>query len=207
MSTAKITLYWYWTTNPQKIRLALEEWSLPYSLVTVDLARGAQHDSRYTMLNPRGKVPTLTVGEAVLWESGAALMYLAQNYPQIWPKEPADQGQALSLLFMESAIFQRLAGTHYWQQVIQPRLGKTPNLDKIAVAAQQLQPIYQILSLQLANQDYLFGEMSVVDCAFAPWLPHLNLSDWPSLSAWRSRLMARSSWQASELRQKLTAKL
>ena len=34
-----LTLYWYWSFNPQKARLALEELELEYSLVTVDLGR------------------------------------------------------------------------------------------------------------------------------------------------------------------------
>ena len=50
------------------------------------------------------------------------------------------------------------------------------------MAAKQLQPIYHILSDQLADQEYLFGTVSIVDYAFAPWLPHLDLSNG---QAWR----------------------
>ena len=205
MTQPKIQLYWYWTTNPQKIRLVLEEWQLTYECIKIDLARGGQHSHTYGQLNPRHKVPTLKVGDAVLWESGAALTYLAQVFPQMWPTQPSDQGQALSLLFMESTIFQRLAGTHYWQQVIQPRFGKTPNQDKIATAASQLQPIYTILKSQLGENDFLFGTITAVDYAFAPWLPHLDLDGWPVLKGWRDRLMSRGAWSRAEMRQELTA--
>ena len=205
MPQPEIQLYWYWTTNPQKIRLVLEEWHLPYKCITIDLAQSEQHSNFYAQLNPRHKVPTLKVGDAILWESGAAIAYLAQNHSQIWPTSHAEQAQALSLLFMESAIFQRLAGTHFWQQVIHPRLGKKPNLDKIAAAAHQLKPIYQILTQQLGQKDFLFGSISAIDYAFAPWLPHLDLEEWPKILGWRSRLMNRPAWERAELRQDLTS--
>lgn len=35
-----ITLYWYWTTNPQKIRIALEEIGLEYTLKKIHLGYG-----------------------------------------------------------------------------------------------------------------------------------------------------------------------
>ena len=41
-----LTLYWYWSFNPQKARLALEELELEYSLVTVDLGRGGHVGQR-----------------------------------------------------------------------------------------------------------------------------------------------------------------
>ncbi len=35
-------LHWFWSTNPQKVRLALEELGLDYDLAPVDLATGAK---------------------------------------------------------------------------------------------------------------------------------------------------------------------
>lgn len=204
MTSFSIILYWYWTTNPQKIRLALEDVDTPYTLKRINLSKAEHRTEAYATLNPRMKVPTLQVGDAVLWESGAALMYLSKIFPQLWPSTAQAEGQALSLLFMESSVFQRHAGTHYWQKVIQPRLGNTPNEDKIKSAAHQIQPLLQILKTQLASSDYLFGDFSLVDCAFAPWLPHLDLSGWPLLIEWRYRLMNRASWEKAELRQTLT---
>ena len=52
-----LTLYWFWSANPQKARLALEELGLGYSLVTVDLAQGGQYTDLVGELNPNRKVP------------------------------------------------------------------------------------------------------------------------------------------------------
>ena len=72
-------LYGYWTSNPQKIRLALEEIGEPYEYEYLDLAQGHQKTPEFKVLHPRQKVPLLVDGDAVLWESGAALVYLSQN--------------------------------------------------------------------------------------------------------------------------------
>ena len=74
-----LTLYWYWSFNPQKARLALEELGLDYSLVTVDLGRGGQTADLVGELNPNRKVPILKWGPYALWESNAILMYLGER--------------------------------------------------------------------------------------------------------------------------------
>lgn len=74
-----LTLYWFWSFNPQKARLALEELGLEYSLVTVDLARAGQHSELVGELNPNRKVPILTAGPFSLWESNAILTYLGER--------------------------------------------------------------------------------------------------------------------------------
>ena len=71
-----LTLYWFWSFNPQKVRLALEEMKLDYSLVTVDLAQGGEQSPLIGQLNPNRKVPILVWDEYRLWESNAILTYL-----------------------------------------------------------------------------------------------------------------------------------
>ena len=48
-----ITLYWYWTTNPQKIRLALEELKLSYTLQKIHLGYGEHRKNEYKKIHPR----------------------------------------------------------------------------------------------------------------------------------------------------------
>jgi glutathione S-transferase len=205
MQIDQITLYWYWSTNPQKLSLALEELGFDYDKIKISIGKKENKSPQYLALNPRGLVPTLTVGDAVLWESGAALMYLAAHTQTLWPTSPVLLGKAMSLLFMETATFQSLAGTHYYQKVISPLLGKTPNIERLKTAEGQIQPILKILSDTLEEGDYLLGNFSLVDCAFAPWLPHIDFHSHPRLFRWRSRLMARPSWAASGLSQEITS--
>ena len=194
-------LYWWWSTNPQKVRLTLEELEVPYTLKTIDLFKREQQQEAYRGISPRGRVPALKLTDGrILWESGAALTWLGQHHPSLWPDEAEQQTEALNLLFMESAAFQEHASTHFMNRVILPTIGKQPDLERIAKAKKRIRPLLSLLSDQLGTQEYLFGKLTVVDYAFAPWLPVLDLEAFPVLSDWRGRLQSRVAWARSDFR-------
>ena len=70
------------SASSQKVRLALVEKGLDHDSVSVDLQAGEQHTPAYRALNPRGVVPTLIHGDAVLIESAAILEYLDDVFPE-----------------------------------------------------------------------------------------------------------------------------
>lgn len=200
-SGVNMKLYWWWTTNPQKVRLALEEASIPYTLELVDLFRGKHRTDDYTSVSPTQRVPALELTDgSILWESGAALLWIGQHHPQLWPQNETDHIQAMNLLFMESAAFQEHAGTHFFNRVVLPAIGKQGDETRIAKAAKKIKPLLDVLHNTLGDNEYLFGEITVIDLAFAPWLPVLDLSEYPTLSAWRTRLMSRPAWANSDFR-------
>lgn len=193
--TDTIRLYGYWSTNPQKIRLALEALALPYAFVEVDLFRREQLAETFGAISPRHTVPALEIDDVVLWESGAILVYLGQREGRLWPSTAAGRAKALNLVFMESAVFQDQAGVVFFNRGILPRLGKTGDIERVAKAHQKLAPILRVLSDAIGDQEYLMGPFSLVDCAYAPWLPWIDLDDFPRLAAWRARLAARPEWR------------
>jgi glutathione S-transferase len=190
-----IRLYGYWSTNPQKVRLALEALALPYTLVEVDLFKGEHRAEAFGSISPRNTVPALEIDDVVLWESGAILVYLGQREGRLWPSSAAGRAKALNLLFMESAAFQEHAGVAFFNRGILPRMGKTGDSERVAKAHQKLAPILRVLSEAIGEQPYLMGPFSLVDCAYAPWLPWIDLDDFPNLAAWRDRLQARPEWK------------
>jgi glutathione S-transferase len=195
------TLYWYWTTNPQKIRLALEDWQIPHDLIQVHLGKGDNRSPEYRRLHPKGSVPTLVFQDKVYWESNAALLALANVHTDMLPSpSSADYAEALNLLFMEACTFQRWAGVHYIEQKINPLIGKSTNPDALVEAHQRLQSSFDILERRLAERETLFDAFSVVDCAFAPWLPYLDLSERPNMQRWLAHLRTRDSWNACGFR-------
>lgn len=187
-------LHWFWSTNPQKVRLGLEELALDYELVEVDLARGEHKSDEYRALHPRGKVPALEVDDTVLWESNAALVYLGEREQQLWPREPTLRAKAHNLMFLEAAAYQDAASTFFFQRAVKARAGRPANADKLDAARPALDALHQVLEQQLGEQDYLLGDFSLLECAYGPWLPVLDLEHFPSLHAWRGRIMARPSW-------------
>lgn len=79
-----------------KAWLALEHKGVPYTLRMLSF-QGREHKTpEFLAINPRGKVPALTDGEFALYESGAIVEYLEDQFPE-HPLLPRDaQGRALA---------------------------------------------------------------------------------------------------------------
>lgn len=75
-----IVLYHHPYSRAANMIWALEEVGVPYSLRTVDLMKGAQKTPDFLALNSMGKLPVLTDGDAVIAETSAICMYLADRY-------------------------------------------------------------------------------------------------------------------------------
>jgi glutathione S-transferase len=73
---------------------------LDCELHPIDLGRGDQLTREYLALNPNRKMPTLTDGEFVLWESNAILFYMAAKRPKsgLWPSDLRGQADVLRWL-------------------------------------------------------------------------------------------------------------
>lgn len=194
-------LYWHWTTNPQKIRFALEEWHIEHELIQIHLGKGQNRTPEYRELHPKGSVPTLIHNDQVYWESNAALLALSQDHPEMMPNiGTADYAEALNLLFMEACTFQRWAGVHFMENKIHPLIGKPTDRAALDKAHRRLHSSFAILEKHLDGKDHLFERFSIVDCAFAPWLPYLNLSEYPNMMRWLERLRERTSWKSCGFR-------
>jgi glutathione S-transferase len=75
-----IVLYHHPFSRASGVIWMLEEVGVPYELRTVDIMAGAQKNPDVVALNPMGKLPTLTDGDAIVTESAAIGLYLADRY-------------------------------------------------------------------------------------------------------------------------------
>lgn len=75
-----ITLYHHPFSRAANVVWMLEEVGVPYELRFVDLMKGAHKTPEMLALNPMGKLPILTDGDAVVTESAAIALYLADRY-------------------------------------------------------------------------------------------------------------------------------
>ena len=85
MANSKIKLYTAPAPNGRKVSIALEELSLPYEVISVDLAAGDQREEAFLALNPNNKIPVIEDDGQVIWESGAILLHLAEKYKGLLP--------------------------------------------------------------------------------------------------------------------------
>ncbi len=101
-----ITFYYHPSPNPAKVALLLEEIGLPYTVAPVDTRKGEQFAPEFLAINPNAKTPALTDGDAVLFDSTAILLYLAEKTGQCLPPAgDAHRAQLLSwLMFVASGI-------------------------------------------------------------------------------------------------------
>ncbi len=75
-------LYYYPGNANLAPHMLLEELGVPYQLVLVDREKNEQRSAAYLKLNPNGRVPTLTDGELVLFETAAICLHLVDCHPQ-----------------------------------------------------------------------------------------------------------------------------
>lgn len=70
--------------------IVLEEIGLPFSLALVSTSDGSTRSPEYLRINPKGRVPVLTIGDSVLTEAPAILLHLAMSYPaaNLLPNSP-----------------------------------------------------------------------------------------------------------------------
>ena len=91
--------------------IGLEETGAPYEIKPILLAKGQQRTEAYLKINPRGKVPALSVDGRILVENTAILTYLARWFPEkrLMPTDPAEEA--------------RRSGTMCWfSSVVLPRI-------------------------------------------------------------------------------------
>lgn len=75
-----VVLYHHPFSRAANVVWMLEELGVPYELRHVDILAGAHKTPEILALNPMGKLPILTDGDAVVTESAAIGVYLADRY-------------------------------------------------------------------------------------------------------------------------------
>jgi glutathione S-transferase len=201
-----LTLYWFWSMNPQKARLAIEELGLEYSLVTVDLTRGGQSADLVKELNPNQKVPILSWGPYTLWESNAILSYLGERTGRLWPGDAEGKGRAAKWLFFEARHLSEPVGDLWFNGYAARQMGRTADTLALEAAAKKCARYLTVLEAHLDRETWLLGdEFSLVDCCYGPVLDALSLAgDYmeacPALKAYLKNMRARKSWRACEFR-------
>ena len=92
-----LKFYYSGAPNPMKVALFLEEAGLPYEAIPVDTRKGDQHKPDYLAVNPNAKVPSIVDGDAVVFDSTAILLYLAEKTGKFLPANtPKLRGELLS---------------------------------------------------------------------------------------------------------------
>ncbi len=105
----RVTLYYAHPSRADMTRLLLEELGAPYDLVTLDLRAGDQLKPDYLAINPMGKVPAIRHNSALVTETAAIFIYLADAFAKAGlapaPDDPA-RGPYLRWIVFYAACFE-----------------------------------------------------------------------------------------------------
>lgn len=150
-----------------KVALFLEEVGLPYELVPVDTRKGEQHEPDYRAINPNAKTPALVDGDAVVFDSNAILLYLAEKTGRFLPANtPEARGQMYSwLMFVATGI-----GPYSGQAVHFKHFAPEPKTYAVNRYDFEAWRHWNIIDARLAQLRYMLGdEYTLVDMAIWGW--------------------------------------
>ncbi|GAC1542293.1 MAG: glutathione S-transferase N-terminal domain-containing protein [Ramlibacter sp.] len=162
-----IKFYYHPSPNPAKVALFLEESGLPYELVPVDTRKGEQHRPEFTAINPNAKTPALVDGDAVVFDSNAILIYLAEKTGKFLPANtPAARAQMYSwLMFVATGI-----GPYSGQAVHFKHFAPSPKDYAVNRYDFEAMRHWTIIDKQLAKHHYMLGDTyTLVDMAVWGW--------------------------------------
>ena len=191
-------LYTWATPNGRKVSIMLEELGLPYKVHAVDITKDEQFDSEFLEISPNNKIPALVDTERnwTLMESGAILVYLADQTGKLLPKEGRGRYEVLQWLMMQmGSVGPMLGQTHHF---VKFNRGKSQYAEDRYLA--ETNRIYGVLDKRLAKVGYLAETYSIADIATWPWISRfewqeIELGKYPNVLRWYSEIADRPATQ------------
>ena len=193
-----ITLYSANTPNGVKVTIAMEEMGEPYDLHVLNLGALDQKKPEFLAINPNGRIPAMidrADGQDIrVFESGAILLYLAEKFGKLLPADPA-------------ARIEAIAWTYFQTGGIGPMMGQAGyfknNFPDFADGFKRFHDestrLVGVMESALSDQAFLAGdEFSIADIMHIGWINRgpaymdLDLSQFPAVTDWRDRLLARA---------------
>ena len=203
--------------NSTRSAFALCEAGVPYTPHPVGTPNGENRQAPYLALNPMGKVPALVDGDVRLWESNAINWYIAEKYPEtrLLPTSLAGRASVQRWLLFQAGHVSPPSTTIFRKTNQRIRAFWKTDADSKAVEAayKELGRYLAVLEQALAGRDWLEGDFSLADIAYAPHFAALaegqdaqnggagfDFTATPNVGAWLERMWARPAWkQATEM--------
>jgi glutathione S-transferase len=196
--------------NSARSAFALAEAGIAYTPHPIAVPHGENREAPYLALNPMGKVPALVDGDVQLWESNAINWYIAEKVPaaRLLPTSLGGRASVQRWLMFQTghvtpacvALFRRT------NQRVRTVWKADSNDQQFAWGKSELGRYLPVLEQALAGRDWLEGEFSLADIAYAPHLAMIvksnaegdqgfDFAPHPNVQAWLRRMWARPAWK------------
>src|SRR5579863_6861327 len=192
--------------NSTRSAFALCEAGIPFTPHPVGTPNGENRQAPYLALNQMGKVPALSDGDVRLWESNAINWYVAEKHPEarLLPASLAGRASVQRWLMFQAGHVSPACTALFRKTNERVRAVWKTDSDPAAVetARRELARFLPVLEQALGGRDWLEGELSLADIAYAPHLALIaegdagyDFASTPNVRAWLARLWARPAWK------------
>ncbi len=195
---------WTWPTpNGHKVHIALEELSLPYRVIPVNIGAGEQFSPEFLAITPNHRIPAIVDPDGPggaplsLFESGAILIYLAEKAGKLMPQDPAARLTCLQwLMFQMGGVGPMFGQYNHFATYAAEKLPYA-----IRRYGNEVKRLHRVLEKRLAGSEYLAGaEYSIADIATFPWVRNaerrdISLTDYRAVARWHDAIASRPAVQ------------
>jgi glutathione S-transferase len=184
----------------QKVKIALDEKSVPYEARMPVAIGSGQPDRDFLKSNPRGEVPSLIDGEAAIFDSTIILEYIEDKWPlpPLLPKGALARAQARTIEEVMDTSFEPInwgLGEIKW---FKRAAGERARAIE-ARASSQARGLYEWLTRELGGREWFggdafgWGDLSVVPYLNGARGNGIGPSEDSALGQWLTRANARPS--------------
>ena len=168
-----IDLYYAPTPNGWKITIMLEECSMPYKVIPVNLGKGDQFKPDFLKISPNNRMPVIvdsSLSDPIsVFEPGAILMYLAEKSGRFFGEDERERVRVLEWLFWQIGGLGPMAGqvSHF--------VNYAPNFPGDHSYSEkryknEYDRLLGVMNNVLESREYLAGNYSIADMASFPWV-------------------------------------
>ena len=194
-----IDLYTAATPNGHKVSIVLEELGLPYRVHALSFDKKEQKAADFLKINPNGRIPAIVDranGDFAVFESGAILIYLAEQTGQLMPKDPKGRSVVMQWLMFQMGGIGPMQGQanvffRYFPEKLQGAIDRYQH---------ETRRLYEVLNTRLEAVEFLAGDYSIADIATYPWVrgyewSGVSIDGLPALQRWMATMEARPAVQ------------
>ena len=197
---SKIVLYWHPMSSATPVACALAELGVPHERVKIDIHAGEQRRPDYLALNPNGKVPTMTVDGAPMFEAVAIEMWLGETYgvkKGLWPAEGTPER-------LQAMAWSTWSYVTYGAQLVRLQAARdmgTPDDAHGKAGHKGMDDLLALLDARLAKQPWMLGDAySLVDLIVGSVIGYsvyigAPVQKHPRVMAWLQKVQARPAMQ------------
>jgi glutathione S-transferase len=192
-----LTLYFSPGACSMASHIGLEETGAAYQEKPTLLPKGEHKSEEYLRVNPRGKVPALSVDGRVITENTAILTYLARRFPEkkLLPLDPIEEAQCIATMaWFSNSVHPPY--THYLRPERYAQGEAAQAAVKTMAKETFLKQCEEIDSILKGKQWIMGDQYTVADpyaLVFYGWgmRAHFPLHELSAYTAWKDRMLER----------------